>query len=86
MHSQTRMKVNKRNMLHRKTEEIQNAISFKKTALAWKTVNEVIGKKASNKAKLKATSEKERIELWHDNFKDLLGKLTRIPTYNESIE
>ena len=42
----------------RKIEEIQNAISFKKAALSWKTVNKVIGKKASNKAKLKPTGEK----------------------------
>ena len=46
----------------------------------------------SYKAKLnlasssKATSEKERIQLWHDHFKYLLGKPTPISTYNESIE
>ena len=49
MHSQTRMKVNKRNML---PEILKKVISFKKTALSWKTVNKVIGRKASNKAKL----------------------------------
>ena len=42
----------------RNIEEIQNAISLKKAALAQKTVNEVSGRKKSNKAKLKATSEK----------------------------
>ena len=42
----------------RKIEEIEYAISFKKYALAWKIVNEVSGRKKSNKAKLKANSEK----------------------------
>ena len=38
----------------RNIEEIEYAISFKKSALAWKTVSEVSGRKKSNKAKLKA--------------------------------
>ena len=42
----------------RNIEEIEDAISFKKSALAWKRVNEVSGRKKSNKAKLKANSEK----------------------------
>ena len=47
----------------RKIKEIEDVISFKKSALAWKTVNEVSGRKKSNKAKLKANSKKERIKL-----------------------
>ena len=46
----------------------------KKSALAWKTVNEVSGRKNTEKAKIKANSEKERIQLWHQHFKELLGK------------
>ena len=53
----------------RKIDEIKNAISFKKSALAWKTVNEVSGRKKTDKAKIKANSEKERIQLWHQHFK-----------------
>ena len=41
-------------------------------------MNEVSGKKKSNKAKLKANSEKERIKLWHDHFKELIGKLLKL--------
>ena len=58
----------------RKIDVIKNAISFKKSALAWKTVNEVSGRKNTEKAKIKANSEKERIQLWHQHFKELLGK------------
>ena len=70
----------------RKIEEIQNVISFKKSALAGKTFNEVNGRNKSNKAKLKATSEKESIHLCHDQFNELLDKPTLIQKYNESIE
>ena len=42
----------------RKIEEIEDAISFKKSALAWKTVNEVSGRKKSNKPNLKPIPKK----------------------------
>ena len=54
----------------RNIEEIQTAISFKKSALAWKTFNEFSGRKKSTKAKLKDTGEKEHIHIWHDHFKE----------------
>ena len=44
-----------------------------KSALAWKTINEVCGRNKSNKAKLKETSDKERIKRWHNHFKEVLG-------------
>ena len=58
----------------RKIDIIKYAISFKKSPLAGKTVNEVSGRKNTEKAKIKANSEKERIQLWHQHFKELLGK------------
>ena len=42
----------------RKIEMFEDAIVLKKSALAWKTVNEVSGKKKSNKAKLKPIPKK----------------------------
>ena len=47
-------------------EEIQNAATNKKSA-----VNEISGRKKTNKAKLKAKNEKERINLWHNHFKQI---------------
>ena len=41
----------------------------------------VVGR-SPKKAKLKANSEKERIKIWHDHFKELLGKPTSISTHN----
>ena len=37
--------------IENKIEEIQNAATNKKSALAWKTVNEISGRKKTNKAK-----------------------------------
>ena len=45
--------------IENKVEEIQNAATNKKSALAWKTVNEISGRKKTNKAKLKAKNEEE---------------------------
>ena len=46
-----------------KIGEIKNAMCNKKSALAWKIVNEVSGRKNSNRTKLKANSGKERNQL-----------------------
>ena len=51
----------------------------KKSALAWKIVNEVSGRNNSNRVKLKENSGKKRIKLWNHHIKELLGK-TSIPT------
>ena len=51
----------------------------KKSALAWKIVNEFSRRNNSNRAKRKANSEKERIQLWNDHLKELLCKPS-IPT------
>ena len=40
---------------------------------AWQTINEVSGRKSTAKAKLKAASQQERIKLWEQHFKNLLG-------------
>ena len=50
------------------------AATNKKSALAWQKINEISGRKKSNKSKLKANNDNERIKLWHKHFKDLPGK------------
>ena len=45
-------------------------------------VNEVSGRNNSNRAKLKANSGKEKIQIWNNHFKELLGKPS-IPTSND---
>ena len=61
--------------------KIQDAANNKKSALAWKIVNEISGRKNSNKSKLKARNEEERVKLWQTHFEDLLGKPHK-PTNN----
>ena len=66
-----------------KIQEIKDAADNKQSATAWQIVNEISGRKASNKAKLKANSDEERIQLWHNHFKELYGKppnITKTPT------
>ena len=59
--------------LQSKIDEIKMAVSNKKSFLAWKSDNDVSGRKKSNKAKIKAINGEERIIVWHNHFKDLLG-------------
>ena len=42
--------------------------------LVWQTVNEVSKRKSTSKAKLKAANQEERIHMWKEHFKNLLGK------------
>ena len=54
--------------------EIESAAINKQAALAWKSINEVTGRKSCNRAKLKATDQNERIRKWKMHFENLLGK------------
>ena len=60
--------------LENKITHIRNSATNKQSAEAWKAVNEITGRKASNSAKLKAENQEERVKLWENHFKDLLGK------------
>ena len=47
--------------------------TYRQSRIAWQTINEVSGRKSTAKAKLKAASQQERIKLWEQHFKNLLG-------------
>ena len=70
--------------IEKKVEEIENAIECKQSKVAWNTVNEISGRKTSNKGKLKADNPAERVKLWKDHFVNLLGQPPVI-TDNQSI-
>ena len=55
------MKENKRNMSLERFKKYKTLISFKKSVHLWKT-KKLVKEKKFNKAKLKATSEKEQPE------------------------
>ena len=68
--------------IQNKINEINNAVSNNKSALAWKAVNEVNGRKKSNKGKIKATSDIERIQKWNNHFSEILISTIEQPNSN----
>ena len=66
-----------------KIDTITNAAANKQAATAWKTINQISGRKSCSKSKLKAQDQTERIGKWKKHFEDLLGKqptITEKPT------
>ena len=68
--------------LKEQTEYIQNQIdkirglvAGRQSRIAWQTVNEVSRRKSTAKAKLKATSQQERIYMWKQYFENLHGNI-----------
>ena len=71
--------------LKEQTEYIQNQINKirdsvedRQSTIAWQMVNEVSRRKNTVKAKLKATSQEERLHLWNQHFENLLGKPPKV--------
>ena len=58
--------------VNRKIKDIEIAATNKQSSIAWKIVNEISGRKNSNSAKLKASSNGERIKLWHNYLQELI--------------
>ena len=50
----------------------------RQSRIAWQTINEVSRRKNTDKAKLKAANQQERIKLWKQHFENLLGNWTKI--------
>ena len=64
--------------INSKIKEIEEAVDNKQSAIAWKIVNEISGRKKTNKAKLKAKDQNERIRNWEKHFKNIYGKTPQI--------
>ena len=58
--------------------KIRESVEDKQSRIAWQTVNEVSRRNSTAKAKLKATSQEERIQLWKQHFKNLLGNPLKV--------
>ena len=50
--------------LQNKIDIIKTSQASQKSAIAWKTINEIAGRKSCNKSKLKASNQDERVTLW----------------------
>ena len=63
-------------------DKIRDSVEDRQSRIEWQTVNKVSRRKSTAKAKLKATSQKERIQLWKQHFENLLGNLPKV-TYEQ---
>ena len=59
--------------IQNKIDKIRDSVEDRQSGIAWQTINEVIGRKSTAKAKLKAASQQERIKLWKQHFEYLLA-------------
>lgn len=55
-------------------DKMKTSVERNESATAWQTINAIRGRKRPGKSKLKADSEEERLWMWKDHFKNLLGK------------
>ena len=61
-----------------KINQIQQASANKQSAVAWQVINELSGRKSSNKSKIKAKNQEERLQKWKSQFEKLLGTEPKI--------
>ena len=61
----------------------RDSVEDRQSRIAWQTINEVSRRKSTAKAKLKTASQQERVKLWEQHFKNLLGNPPKIT--NEPI-
>ena len=64
-------------------DNIRDLVEDRQSRIAWQTINEVSKRKSTAKAKLKAARQQERIKLWKQHFKNLLGNPPKVT--NEPI-
>ena len=59
-------------------DKIRDSVEDRQSRIGWQTINEVSRRKSTAKAKLKAASQQERVKLWEQHFKNLLGSPPKI--------
>ena len=60
--------------LQKQIDDIKTSADNKKSAIAWQIVNNITGRKTTNRSKTKAKDDKGRIQKWKQHFSLLLGK------------
>ena len=64
--------------LQKQIEDITTAADNKKSALSWQIVNRISGRKSTNRSKIKAIDQTERLQKWKYHFSSILGEITII--------
>ena len=59
-------------------DKIGDSVEDSQSRIAWQTMNEVSRRKSTDKAKLKATSQQDRIHIWKQHFENLLGNTLEV--------
>ena len=59
-------------------DKIRDSLDDRQSRIVWQKINEVSRRKSTAKAKLKATNQQERIKLWKQHFKNLLGNSPKV--------
>ena len=59
-------------------DKIRDSVEDRQSRMAWQIINEVSRRKSTAKAKLKAASQQERVKLWEQHFRNLLGNPPKI--------
>ena len=59
-------------------DKIRDSVEDRQSRIAQQTINEVSRRKSTTKAKLKAANQQERIKLWKQHFKNLLGNPLKV--------
>ena len=54
-------------------DKIRVSVEDRQSRIAWQMINEVSRRKSTTKTKLKSTCQQDRIHLWKQHFKNLLG-------------
>ena len=59
--------------MQNRIDKIRDSVEDRQSRITWQTINEVNIRKITAKAKLKATSQQDRIHLWKQHFENLPG-------------
>ena len=61
------------NALQKATEQVELTNQESKHSKCWKLINEITGRKNTKKGIIKAKSKEDRVKIWYEHFKKLLG-------------
>ena len=64
--------------LEEKVEQIENADINRRYLLSWELINEITGRKCTQKDMIKGRNQKERLKIWYNHFQGLLERPTKI--------
>ena len=70
-------------------DKIRDSVEERQSRITWQTINEVNRRKTTDKAKLKATNQQERIKLCKQHFENLLRnppKVTHEPIIGKQLD